>query len=118
MAEDVADGGDGAAVGGCGAERVEGVGEGVRLELEADLDDVEGCDDEAGKVEGVVSRKTDDSWRGRGRREAYRETRPAMAPAVTTCSLEPSSLRRSPLGDMHTVAEGQVQSRCGRARLN
>lgn len=47
--EDVLDGVDGAAVGGGFAEGGEGVGEGVWLELEADLDDVEGGDDESGR---------------------------------------------------------------------
>lgn len=45
--EDVLDGVDGAAVGGGFAEGGEGVGEGVWLELEADLDDVEGGDEES-----------------------------------------------------------------------
>jgi hypothetical protein len=48
--EDVLDGVDGAAVGGGFAEGGEGVGEGVWLELEADLDDVEGGDDESGRI--------------------------------------------------------------------
>lgn len=41
------EGGGGAAVGRGRAEGVEGVGEGVRLQLEADLDDVEGGHDES-----------------------------------------------------------------------
>lgn len=47
MPEDVLDGADGAAVGGCFAQGGQGVGERVRLELEADLDDVKGGDDES-----------------------------------------------------------------------
>jgi hypothetical protein len=34
---------------------------------------------------------------------AYRATRPAVAPAAVTCRREPSSLRRSPLSDIHPV---------------
>lgn len=49
MLEDVLDGVDGAAVGGGFAEGGQGVGEGVWLELEADLNDVEGRDDESGR---------------------------------------------------------------------
>lgn len=51
MPEDVLDGADGAAVGGCFAQGGQGVGERVRLELEADLDDVKGGDDESGSGE-------------------------------------------------------------------
>ena len=50
VAKDVGEGAEGAAVGWGGAERVEGVGEGVGLELEADLNDIEGGDDEPGVV--------------------------------------------------------------------
>lgn len=52
-AEDVAEGGERAFVDGPAAEVAvsERVGEGVGLELQADFDDVEGCDDEA--VRGV-----------------------------------------------------------------
>jgi hypothetical protein len=50
-AEDVAEGWEGAFVDGPALEVAvgEGVGEGVGLELEADFDDVEGGNDEAGK---------------------------------------------------------------------
>lgn len=51
MLEDVFDGADGAAVGGRLAQGGQGVGERVRLELEADLDDVKGGDDESGSGE-------------------------------------------------------------------
>lgn len=51
MLEDVLDGVDGAAVGGSFAEGGQGVGERVWLELEADLDDIEGRDDETIKRE-------------------------------------------------------------------
>jgi hypothetical protein len=47
MPEDVLDGVDGAAVGRRLAQGGQGVGERVRLELEADLDDIKGCDDES-----------------------------------------------------------------------
>lgn len=54
FAEDGFDGGDGAFVDGAGDVGVgEGVGEGVRLQLEADFDYIEGCDAEAGEVSGV-----------------------------------------------------------------
>ena len=51
MGEDVADGGERAPVDrpALGVGAGEGVGEGVGLELEADLDDVEGGDDEAAR---------------------------------------------------------------------
>jgi hypothetical protein len=49
MLEDVLDGVDGAAVGGSFAQGGERVGERVRLQLEADLDDVERSDDESAR---------------------------------------------------------------------
>jgi hypothetical protein len=48
MFEDVLDGIDGAAVGWSFAEGSQGVRERVWLELETDLDDVEGCNYESG----------------------------------------------------------------------
>jgi hypothetical protein len=38
-----------------------------------------------------------------GEKCMYRDISPAVAPAATTWSLEPSSLRRSPFADMHPV---------------
>jgi hypothetical protein len=74
---------DGAAVGGGFAEGGEGVGEGVWLELEADLDDVEGGDDESGRRAHKLLTLY------RGSLKAYRETSPAIAPAEMTWSFEP-----------------------------
>lgn len=84
MPEDVLEGGDRARVRGGFAQGGEGVGEGVRLELEADLDDVERRDDEPGR-----DRVSADGWTVRDGRGAYRDTRPAMAPAETTWSFVP-----------------------------
>jgi hypothetical protein len=89
--EDVAEGGDGAAVGGGGVAEVvevEGIGEGVGLELETDLDDIEGCDDEAegSRVKGRLAKAL---GRDRWVLCANRDIRPATAPAVTTWSREP-----------------------------
>lgn len=83
MLDDVAEGGDGAAVRRRVAEGEEGVGEGVRLELQADLDDIERCDDEA---EAVLV--TAEIMMGM-RLETYRDTSPAIAPADMVWSLEP-----------------------------
>ena len=85
----------------------------MALELQTDLDDVEGGNDEAircgprtdGKPVSPCLR-----WDGRtggGRKEwgrtepAYREMTPAVAPAAATCMFLPSSLRRAPPVDMH-----------------
>ena len=42
-------------------------------------------------------------------RITYRDTRPAIAPADTTWSREPSSLRRSPLSDMYQAVRVLLQ---------
>ena len=130
MFEDVAQGGEGAAVGGRVAETVQGVGEGVRLELEADFDDIERRDDEPGRRNRLA-------WETNSVLQKlaalYLDTRPATAPAATTCSREPygrvrnkyplsagsrivalltSSLRCSALCDMQSPA-AVVQRRPG-----
>lgn len=64
----------------------EGVGQGVDLKLQADLDDVEGRDHKAAHMSAMsmmVRRPKD---------EEYRETRPATAPAITTCHWEPCEI--------------------------
>lgn len=110
MFQDVGDGRDGAAVGWGVAQVVEGVGEGVRLELQADLDNVQRGYDEA--AETIVSARTL-SWEKQSGR-TNREMRPAKAPAETTCNREPSSLRRAPPGVMHL----QSPRPCGRAQVS
>lgn len=63
----------------------EGVRQGVDLKLQADLDDVEGRDHEAAHVSAM-------SMVMRSKDEEYRETKPATAPAITTCCWEPCEI--------------------------
>lgn len=63
-----------------------GVRHGVDLELEADLDDIEGGDAESMRIESLVVvllLSCLDSWR------SYREISPAIPPARTTCRRVP-----------------------------
>lgn len=63
----------------------ERVGEGVDLELQADLYDVERSYHEAVAMSALYMNK---------RGPTYRDTRPATAPATTTCRWEPYQLRQ------------------------
>lgn len=87
MLEDVFQGRECSSISRCVAQSCYGIGQRMRLELETDLDDIEGSNNESRdqliSVLAIIVR------RGQEIKETHLETKPATAPAAMTWTLEP-----------------------------